>query len=100
MTPTDSGPIAVLRLMIQQNDEKHEAAHKRLRVDLRQTETDVGHLEERRAQDHEMIMQWRERRKQTAELTQARAVIVAALVGAATGGLFVVVAAWIQHLGK
>ena len=84
MTPTNpgSGSFALLHQMIDQNDEKHEAGHRRLRRDLTDGFNDVNsELEQLRAsqqQDRERLIKQGSQVERRKELSMNKAVVIAA----------------------
>lgn len=94
MTPeSKSGSHALLLQMIEQNDDKHEAGHRRLRRDFTEGMNDVnGALDTLATQqrgDHEMILLNADTAERRKGLSMNHAVILAASVA---GGFQVLVA--------
>jgi len=75
----------LLLQMVEQNEEKQDAAHQRLRRDLTEGFNDMGQeldalrLDQRA--DHETLLRQQVTRERRKELSATRVVIVAALIG-------------------
>ena len=84
MTPSNvSGSL--LRQMVEQNDEKHEQGHRRLRQDLTEGFNDVTSsldaLQKAHAADHDRITAFASTKERRHELSGYKAVIIAAIIG-------------------
>lgn len=84
MTPTDG----LIRQMVDQNDQKHEAGHKRLRIDLTEGLNDVNRQIERCKEDSGEIKldiaRIKTARETEMRVSAQRFVVLGSLVGALT----------------
>ena len=77
--------LSLLLQMLEQNDDKHDEAHKRLRRDLTDglnaVNDDLDRVERMQQADHETIVRQQAMRERRKEMSGYRAVIVAAAIG-------------------
>lgn len=89
---------ALLRQMIEQNDEKHTDAHHRLRRDLTEGINDVNmhidSLEQAARADHEDLLLQRGQRERRKELSGVRIVLLSAAIGTLPHFVELVLKAW------
>jgi len=85
--PSSSSNVSgsLLRQMIEQNDQKHEAGHRRLRHDLTEgfndMHTTLSVLQKSQATDHDRITTFASTKERRHELSGYKAVIIAAIIG-------------------
>lgn len=91
--------LGTLEQMLHQLDEKHEAAHRRLRQDLTEMESDVTRLDSLQRADHEAMVILKTVRDVKISLDASRLVILGALTSALTSAacvmLFFLIRSWV-----
>lgn len=85
--------------MVQQNDEKHEEGHGRLRADYRSLESRVTSLERCEADTRVKLATMDVKKERRRELSQHKTVVIAALIGGGIRLVEVLVNATLKVLG-